>query len=117
MALVVGPVLLYVVHLKTFRNQVFYSKHTSGHKTGSDLDEQVIVAGKKEAVTKALQEAQRYREDLLKRGVVVVPIVWSGADKVEPVKKRGFGSSDKPTPPLSSAPAPVGVSPFSQKLF
>lgn len=78
--------------------------------TGSDLDEQVIVAGKKEAVTKAIQQAQRCREDLLKRGVLVIPIVWS-SEKVEPVKKRGFGSSEKPS--LQSPPAPVGVSLFS----
>ncbi|CAM6090303.1 unnamed protein product [Calypogeia fissa] len=65
----------------------------------------VIVAGKKEAVTKAMQQAQRCREDLLKRGVLVIPIVWS-SEKVEPIKKRGFGSSEKPSPP--SSPAPVG---------
>lgn len=65
----------------------------------------LIVAGKKESVTKAMQQAQRCREDLLKRGVLVIPIVWS-SQTVEAVKKRGFGSSEKPS--LQSPPTPVG---------
>ncbi|BBM99549.1 hypothetical protein MPTK1_1g21960 [Marchantia polymorpha subsp. ruderalis] len=57
----------------------------------------VIIAGSKETVAKAVQKAARYRDDLLKRGVLVVPIVWGG-DKEDPMlKKRGFGAVQKPT--------------------
>lgn len=67
---------------------------------------QVIIAGSKETVAKAVQKAARYRDDLLKRGVLVVPIVWGG-DKEDPMlKKRGFGAVQKPT---TSNAIPAGV--------
>jgi hypothetical protein len=69
----------------------------------------VIVAGKKEAVTKAMQQAQRCREDLIKRGVVVIHIVWS-SDSVAPVKKRGFGGVEKAS--TQASPTPAGVTLF-----
>lgn len=56
---------------------------------------QVIVAGSAERVEKSMKMADRYREDLLKRGVLVIPLVWSG-QQGEPPKKKGFGSLQKP---------------------
>jgi hypothetical protein len=79
----------------------------------ADPTGQVIVAGKTDAVTKAMQQAQRFREDLIKRGVVVIPIVWS-SDSVAPVKKRGFGGVEKP-PALASPTA--GVSSLSRSSY
>eukprot|EP00249_Psilotum_nudum_P035681 c5679_g1_i1 orf=430-1782(-) len=51
----------------------------------------VILAGKKEAVTRAVQHAENYLNDLLKRGVLLIPLVFNDK-KEQPVRKRGFGS-------------------------
>jgi hypothetical protein len=66
---------------------------------------QVIVAGSKEVVAKALRQADKYREELLKRGVLLVPLVWTGTNEA-PFKKKGFGGSQKP----ATTPIPIGVS-------
>lgn len=57
----------------------------------------VILAGKKETVTRAIQRAEKYRSDLIKRGVLLVPLIWSST-KEEITKKRGFGTSGKAVP-------------------
>jgi hypothetical protein len=64
---------------------------------------QVIVAGSKEVVAKALRQADKYREELLKRGVLLVPLVWTGTNEA-PFKKKGFGGSQKP----ATTPIPIG---------
>jgi hypothetical protein len=66
---------------------------------------QVIVAGSKEVVAKVLRQADKYREELLKRGVLLVPLVWTGTNET-PFKKKGFGGSQKP----ATTPIPIGVS-------
>jgi hypothetical protein len=66
---------------------------------------QVIVAGSKEVVAKALRQADKYREELLKRGVLLVPLVWTGTNEA-PLKKKGFGGLQKP----ATTPIPIGVS-------
>lgn len=63
----------------------------------------VIVAGSKEVVAKALRQADKYREELLKRGVLLVPLVWTGTNEA-PFKKKGFGGSQKP----ATTPIPIG---------
>ncbi|KAL3701975.1 hypothetical protein R1sor_019997 [Riccia sorocarpa] len=65
----------------------------------------VIVAGSKEAVAKTMQRAARFRDDLLKRGVLVIPIVWGSGQEDPNAKKRGFGSSQKQS---TSTVIPVG---------
>lgn len=54
----------------------------------------VILAGKKETVTLAMQKADRFRTELLRRGVLLVPVVW-GERKTQEIdkKKKGFGAS------------------------
>jgi hypothetical protein len=63
----------------------------------------VIVAGSKEVVAKALRQADKYREELLKRGVLLVPLVWTGTNEA-PLKKKGFGGLQKP----ATTPIPIG---------
>ena len=52
---------------------------------------QVIIAGTKENVDKSMRAAEKYREDLLKRGVLLIPLVWNVDKKTLPKKKLGFG--------------------------
>ncbi|KAJ4850581.1 Protein LOW PSII ACCUMULATION 1, chloroplastic [Turnera subulata] len=61
----------------------------------------VILAGRKEAVSSAMQKAERFRTELLKRGVLLVPVIWGEAKKPEVVKK-GFGAPSKAVAALPS---------------
>lgn len=60
---------------------------------------QVILAGTAENVEKSIRAAEKYREDLLKRGVLLIPLVWNANKATKPKKKLGFGSN----PPLVCA--------------
>lgn len=62
---------------------------------------QVILAGKKESVSSALQKAERFRTELLRRGVLLVPVIW-GEDRTPQVEKKGFGVSTKAATALPS---------------
>ncbi|KAF8015086.1 hypothetical protein BT93_H0779 [Corymbia citriodora subsp. variegata] len=61
----------------------------------------VILAGKKETIAIAMQKAERFRTELLRRGVLLVPVIW-GEDKAAPLEKKGFGASRKPAAALPS---------------
>ncbi|EOA12185.1 hypothetical protein CARUB_v100165360mg, partial [Capsella rubella] len=61
----------------------------------------VILAGKKETVTAAMQKADRFRTELLRRGVLLVPVVW-GERKTPVIEKKGFGASSKAATSLPS---------------
>ena len=50
----------------------------------------VILAGEKEIVSLAMQKAERFRTELLRRGVLLVPVIW-GESRVPEVEKKGFG--------------------------
>lgn len=52
---------------------------------------QVIIAGTAENVERSIRASQKYREDLLKRGVLIIPLVWSKNNPTKPKKKLGFG--------------------------
>uniref|UniRef100_A0A803NQL4 Protein LOW PSII ACCUMULATION 1, chloroplastic n=1 Tax=Cannabis sativa TaxID=3483 RepID=A0A803NQL4_CANSA len=54
----------------------------------------VILAGKKETVSVAMQQADRFRTELLRRGVLLVPVIW-GQSKEPQIEKKGFGASQK----------------------
>ncbi|KAF3792869.1 LOW PSII ACCUMULATION 1 protein [Nymphaea thermarum] len=55
-----------------------------------DTARPVILAGSKETVDRALEKAERFRTELLRRGVLLIPVIW-GSDKRKPVEKKGFG--------------------------
>uniref|UniRef100_A0A7C9FNH2 Protein LOW PSII ACCUMULATION 1, chloroplastic n=1 Tax=Opuntia streptacantha TaxID=393608 RepID=A0A7C9FNH2_OPUST len=55
-----------------------------------DAARPVILAGKRESVSLAIQKAERFRTELLRRGVLLVPVIW-GEGKGAPVEKKGFG--------------------------
>eukprot|EP00271_Cylindrocystis_brebissonii_P000805 TRINITY_DN1099_c1_g2_i1.p1 TRINITY_DN1099_c1_g2~~TRINITY_DN1099_c1_g2_i1.p1 ORF type:complete len:541 (+),score=98.68 TRINITY_DN1099_c1_g2_i1:117-1739(+) len=58
----------------------------------------VILVGKKEVVDRATTLAEKYRRELLDRGVLLVPLIWGeGAKDGARAKtvKRGFGSETK----------------------
>ncbi|KAL6884687.1 hypothetical protein ACP4OV_010623 [Aristida adscensionis] len=57
-----------------------------------DITRPVILAGSKESVTKAMQRAERYRTELLKRGVLLIPVIFGASQKAQS-KPRGFGNS------------------------
>lgn len=54
----------------------------------------VILAGKKETVSVAMQKAERFRTELLRRGVLLVPVIW-GESRAPDVEKKGFGARQK----------------------
>ncbi|CAL4963702.1 unnamed protein product [Urochloa decumbens] len=56
-----------------------------------DITRPVILAGSKESVTRAMQRAERYRTELLKRGVLLIPVIF-GASQKDQAKPRGFGT-------------------------
>nr|ACN30638.1 unknown [Zea mays] len=56
-----------------------------------DITRPVILAGSKASVTRALQRAERYRTELLKRGVLLIPVIF-GASQKDQTKPRGFGA-------------------------
>lgn len=60
----------------------------------------VILSGKKETVALAIQKAERFRTELLRRGVLLVPVVW-GQDQGQ-MEKKGFGASTKNSTSLPS---------------
>ncbi|XP_021280487.1 protein LOW PSII ACCUMULATION 1, chloroplastic [Herrania umbratica] len=61
----------------------------------------VILAGKKETVSLAIQKAERFRTELLRRGVLLVPVIW-GEGRTPQVEKKGFGASPKAAAALPS---------------
>uniref|UniRef100_J3KZT1 Uncharacterized protein n=1 Tax=Oryza brachyantha TaxID=4533 RepID=J3KZT1_ORYBR len=65
-----------------------------------DITRPVILAGSKASVTRALQRAERYRTELLKRGVLLIPVIFGASQKAQSMP-RGFGSSR----PAASVPS------------
>ncbi|XWS36192.1 hypothetical protein CRYUN_Cryun20dG0064200 [Craigia yunnanensis] len=61
----------------------------------------VILAGKKESVSLAIEKAERFRTELLRRGVLLVPVIW-GEGRTPQVEKKGFGVSPKAAAALPS---------------
>ncbi|KAG8663494.1 hypothetical protein MANES_01G216900v8 [Manihot esculenta] len=61
----------------------------------------VILAGKKETVSLAMQKAERFRTELLRRGVLLIPVVWGEVREPE-VQKKGFGVPRKAAASLPS---------------
>ncbi|KAM7527080.1 hypothetical protein LguiB_030490 [Lonicera macranthoides] len=66
-----------------------------------DTARPVILAGKKETVSLAMQKAERFRNELLRRGVILVPIIW-GEARTPQAEKKGFGRSTKAAVSLPS---------------
>lgn len=61
----------------------------------------VILAGKKDTVSLAMQKAERFRTELLRRGVLLVPVIW-GESRAPDVEKKGFGARQKAAASLPS---------------
>ncbi|CAJ1878414.1 unnamed protein product [Sphenostylis stenocarpa] len=61
----------------------------------------VILAGKKETVSLAMQRAERFRTELLRRGVLLVPVIW-GEGRETKIEKKGFGLQPKAAEALPS---------------
>jgi hypothetical protein len=49
-----------------------------------------------------MRAAEKYREDLLKRGVLLIPLVWNASKTTKPKKRLGFGG--KPPVVCDSSP-------------
>ncbi|EPS65423.1 hypothetical protein M569_09352, partial [Genlisea aurea] len=69
-----------------------------------DTARPVILAGKKETVASAVKRADRFRAELLKRGVILVPVVW-GESEATKTERKGFGISPKTSSSSSSLPS------------
>nr|XP_043638411.1 protein LOW PSII ACCUMULATION 1, chloroplastic [Erigeron canadensis] len=65
-----------------------------------DTARPVILAGKKETVSLAIQKAERFRMELLNRGVILVPVIFG--EKESQIEKRGFGGPKKAAASLPS---------------
>lgn len=63
-------------------------------------------------MTRAIEKAERFRTELLKRGVLLVPVIF-GSYKKAPVEKKGFGLPTKPATFLPS----IGVRFFSSTVY
>ncbi|XVF32940.1 hypothetical protein REPUB_Repub17cG0126200 [Reevesia pubescens] len=61
----------------------------------------VILVGKKDSVSLAIQKAERFRTELVRRGVLLVPFIW-GEGRTPQVEKKGFGASPKAAAALPS---------------
>lgn len=61
----------------------------------------VILAGRKETVSLAMKKAERFRTELLRRGVLLVPVIW-GEGREPQREKKGFGGSPKAAAALPS---------------
>lgn len=72
----------------------------------------VILAGKKETVSSAIQKAERFRTELLRRGVLLVPVIW-GEGREPQIEKKGFGA---PAAAATALPS-IGVSKINWFLF
>lgn len=59
------------------------------------------MAGKKETVALAIQKAEKFRTELLRRGVLLIPIIW-GEGREPQVEKKGFGASPNAATSLPS---------------
>ncbi|KAL2535549.1 Protein LOW PSII ACCUMULATION 1 [Forsythia ovata] len=66
-----------------------------------DTARPVILAGKKEMVASAMRKAERFRTELLRRGVILVPVIW-GEVKDPQLERKGFGPSPKAAASLPS---------------
>lgn len=61
----------------------------------------VILAGKKETVSLAIKKAERFRTELLRRGVLLIPVIW-GQARAPQITKKGFGNRPKAASSLPS---------------
>lgn len=61
----------------------------------------VILAGNKETVTRAIEKAERFRTELVKRGVILVPVIW-GENRPASLERKGFGLPVKAATSLPS---------------
>ncbi|KAF6142649.1 hypothetical protein GIB67_015135 [Kingdonia uniflora] len=61
----------------------------------------VVLAGKRETISLTIKKAERFRTDLLKRGVLLVPVIW-GEDRKPVMERKGFGLSAKAATSLPS---------------
>ncbi|KAM3328769.1 hypothetical protein ACQJBY_026102 [Aegilops geniculata] len=52
----------------------------------------INIGGSKASVTQAMQRAERYRTELLKRGVLLIPVIFGASLKVQG-KPKGFGTT------------------------
>ncbi|KAL2510557.1 Protein LOW PSII ACCUMULATION 1 [Abeliophyllum distichum] len=66
-----------------------------------DTARPVILAGRKEMVASAMRKAERFRTELLRRGVILVPVIW-GEVKDPQLERKGFGLSPKAAASLPS---------------
>lgn len=66
------------------------------------------MAGNKETVTRAIEKAERFRTELVKRGVILAPVIW-GENRKASLERKGFGLPAKAATSLPS----IGVRSFS----
>eukprot|EP00262_Sarcandra_glabra_P002216 TRINITY_DN12483_c0_g1_i4.p1 TRINITY_DN12483_c0_g1~~TRINITY_DN12483_c0_g1_i4.p1 ORF type:complete len:371 (-),score=86.86 TRINITY_DN12483_c0_g1_i4:304-1416(-) len=66
-----------------------------------DTTRPVILAGRKETVSSAIEKAERFRTELLKRGVLLIPVIY-GEDRRPSLERKGFGAPAKAATSLSS---------------
>lgn len=59
-----------------------------------DTARPVILAGEKEVVSRAIGKAERFRTELLNRGILLVPVIW-GEERRASIEKKGFGAMSK----------------------
>ncbi|PKA52718.1 hypothetical protein AXF42_Ash001699 [Apostasia shenzhenica] len=73
-----------------------------------DTARPVILAGDKDTVARAMQKAEQFRTELVKRGVLLIPVIWGIYNK-DPVERKGFG------PPSKAATALPSIGDFEKR--
>ncbi|KAJ3669528.1 hypothetical protein LUZ60_011478 [Juncus effusus] len=66
-----------------------------------DTARPVILAGTKGVVTTAMKKAERFRNELVKRGVILVPVIFGSYRKIS-FSKNDYYSLPEPATPISS---------------
>ncbi|KAL5996079.1 Protein LOW PSII ACCUMULATION 1, chloroplastic [Asimina triloba] len=67
-----------------------------------DTARPVILAGSKETVSAAMRQAEKFRTELLNRGVLLVPVIWGEGKNLPIEERKGFGTSGKAASSLPS---------------
>eukprot|EP00897_Mesotaenium_endlicherianum_P007708 jgi/Mesen1/6966/ME000360S06220 len=84
----------------------------------SQLRETTRPVRKKEAVERCVKAYARYRDQLLERGVLLVPLVWSsssGGDALAEKPKKGFGGAAAAKTLVAAAPVVGDADDFEAK--
>ncbi|KAL9430753.1 hypothetical protein AB3S75_026031 [Citrus x aurantiifolia] len=90
-----------IVELVQLRDTVRPKRHLITEFPAIQNVASLSIYRQKETVSLAIQKAERFRTDLLRRGVLLVPVIW-GEGRAPQIEKKGFGLAPKAAAALPS---------------